>query len=297
MVTKISSDVLESYLYCKFKGYLKLTDQRDTKRDFEAMLTELRAEVRLKAIDTIIARHPGDQVARSIPITTAGLKRGPQYVLDGTLEDAALALHFDGLKRMEGESKLGDFHYLPVLFHEGRQVKKEQKLLLDVYGMILSGLQGRVPAYGVIWHGRECKETRVKLNPDQQKAGQVVRGLKEMMASGLPPRFLLNDHCQVCEFRQRCHEQAVHEDNITLLRRIGEKEVNRYARKGISTVTQLSCTFRMRKRGKRVKTHQRPHYFALQALALREKKIFVLGTPVLPTPSLAAALRSPRSCR
>ena len=264
MATKITSDVLESYLHCKFKGYLKLAGQQGTKCDFEAMLTELRAEVRLKAIDTIIARHPGDQVARNIPLTTAGLKRGPQYILDGTLEDDALALHFDGLKRVEGESKLGDFHYLPVLFHEGRQVKKEQKLLLEVYGMILSGLQGRAPAYGVIWHGRECKATRVKLNPDHRKAEQVLRGLKDMATSGLPPRLLLNDHCPVCEFRQRCHEQAVQEDNITLLRGMGEKEVNRYARKGISTVTQLSCTFRLRKRGKRVKTQQRPHYFALQ---------------------------------
>ena len=63
---------------------------------------------------------------------------------------------------------------------------------------------------------------------------------------------------------------------------MGEKEVNRCARKGISTVTQLSCTFRLRKRGKRVKAQQRPHYSALQALAIREKKIYVLGTPKLP---------------
>jgi predicted RecB family nuclease len=283
MATKITSEVLESYLHCKFKGHLKLAGQQGPKCDFEAMLAELRAEVRLKVIDTMIARHPEDQVARNIPLTTAGLKRGPQYILDGTLEDDALALHFDGLKRREGESKLGDFHYLPVLFHEGRQVKKVQKLLLEVSGMILSSLQGRDPAYGLIWHGRECKATRVKLNPDHRKAEQVLRGLKDMATSGLPPRLLLNDHCPVCEFRQRCHQQAVKEDNITLLRGMGEKEVNRYARKGISTVTQLSCTFRLRKRGKRVKTQQRPHYFALQALALREKKIYVLGTPILPT--------------
>jgi predicted RecB family nuclease len=283
MATKITSDVLESYLHCKLKGYLKLAGPQGTKCDFEALLTELRAEVRLKAIDTIIACHPEDQVARNIPLTTAGLKRGPQYILDGTLEDDALALHFDGLKRMEGKSKLGDFHYLPVLFHEGRQVRKEQKLLLEVYGMILSGLQGRAPVYGVIWHGRECQATRLKLNADHRKAEQVLRELKDMPTSGSPPRLLLNDHRPVCEFRPRCHHQAVQEDNITLLRGMGEKEVNRYARKGISTVTQLSCTFRLRKRGKRVKTQQRPHYFALQALALREKKIYVLGTPVLPT--------------
>jgi predicted RecB family nuclease len=283
MAAKITCDVLESYLHCKFKGYLKLTGQQGTKCDFKTMLTELRSDVRLKSIDTIIARNPGDKVVKRIFITTASLKRGPQYILDGVVEDAALALHFDGLKRIEGESKLGDFHYLPLVFHEGRQVKKEQKLLLEVLGMILSGIQGRAPAYGVIWHGRECKATRVKLNPDHQKAEHVLRGLQDMAASGLLPILLLNDHCPVCEFRQRCHAQAVKEDNITLLRGMGEKEVNRYARKGISTVTQLSCTFRMRKRGKRVKAQQRPHYFALQALAVREKKIYVLGTPVLPT--------------
>src|SRR5262249_52306147 len=143
VATKITRDVLESYLRCKSKGHLKLAGQQGMKCDYEAMLTGLRAEVRLKAIDAIIARHPGDQVARNIPSTTGGLKRGPQYILDGTLEDDALALQFDGLKRVAGESKLGDFHYVPVLFHEGRQVKKEQKLLLEVSGMILSNIQGR----------------------------------------------------------------------------------------------------------------------------------------------------------
>lgn len=283
MATKITNEVLESYLHCHFKGYLKLAGQQGARCDYEAMLAELRAGVRLKGIATIIARHPGDPVVRNIPLTTAGLKQGPPYILDGIWEDDALALHFDGVKRMEGKSKLGDFHYVPVLFHEGRPVKKEQKLLLEVYGMILSGFQGRAPAFGVIWHGPECNPTRVKLNPDHRKAEQVLRGLRDLMTAGLPPRLVLNDHCPVCEFRQRCHAQAVQEDNITLLRGIGEKEVNRYGRKGISTVTQLSCLFRLRKRGKRVKTQQRPRSFALQALAVREKKVYILGTPAIPT--------------
>jgi hypothetical protein len=132
MAAKITSGVLESYLPCKFKGYLKLAGRRGTKGDFEAMLAELRAELRLRAIDTIIARHPGDQVARDIPLPTANLKRGPQYILDGTLEDDALALHLDGLKRVAGESKLGAFHHVPVLFHERRQVKKGQKRLPEL---------------------------------------------------------------------------------------------------------------------------------------------------------------------
>jgi hypothetical protein len=64
---------------------------------------------------------------------------------------------------------------------------------------------------------------------------------------------------------------------------MGEREIARYNMKGIFTVTQLSYTFRTRRRGKRVKNSREPHHFPLQALALREKKVFVHGSPVLPT--------------
>src|SRR5262249_7746536 len=101
-------------------------------------------------------------------------------------------------------------------------------------------------------------------------------------ASGAAPRLRLNDHCKVCEFRKRCHAQAVEDDDISLLQGLGEKEVGRYNRKGIFTLTQLSCTFRPRRRGKGGKKTSYAHYAALQALAIREKKIFVYGSPSLP---------------
>jgi hypothetical protein len=46
-------------------------------------------------------------------------------------------------------------------------------------------------------------------------------------------------------------------------------------------LTQLSCTFRSRKRGKRVKRVGHVRHAALQALAIREKKTHVYGTPEL----------------
>ena len=98
----------------------------------------------------------------------------------------------------------------------------------------------------------------------------------------MSPSLILNDHCQICEFRQRCHDQAVQEDNLSLLRGMGEKELRKLNRKGIFTVAQLACIFRLRKRGKRVKRQNQPHYFALQASAIRDKKIYVLKPPPIP---------------
>src|SRR5262249_16653990 len=52
-----------------------------------------------------------------------------------------------------------------------------------------------------------------------------------------------------------------------------------YARKGVLTLTQLAHTFRPRRKGKRAvqKCHKRHH--ALQALAIRDRRIYVFGTP------------------
>jgi predicted RecB family nuclease len=138
-------------------------------------------------------------------------------VLNATLEDDLLSLSFDGLKRVDGPSKLGDFHYVPMLFHEGQKVGEEQRLLLELYGLILSQIQGRLPVNGLVWHGRDCKGMRVKLNSDVRRAARLLQEVKEMANSGSPPKLMLNNHCPVCEFRQRCHDQAVQSDDLSLL--------------------------------------------------------------------------------
>ncbi len=48
------------------------------------------------------------------------------------------------------------------------------------------------------------------------------------------------------------------------------------------SVTQLAHTFRPRRKGKRVAQATNHHYHALQALAIRDKRIYVFGTPELP---------------
>ena len=140
------------------------------------------------------------------------------------------------------------------------------------------------PGSGIVWHGRECKATRLRLAHTFPKADQVLRDLTALENPESPPRIILNDHCHICEFRQPCHNKAVDEDNLSLIRGMGEKEIRRYNRKGIFTTTQLSCTFRPRKRGKRVRNQTAVHYYALQALAIRDAKTYVYGVPTLPSP-------------
>lgn len=290
MTTKITRDVLESYLNCKYKGNLKLNSQQGTKSDYEILLTEIRAEVRLAAINWILTHHAGEEIPRNIPLTASALKQGASFLLDATLEDGLVSLHFDGLKKVAGPSELGDYHYVPMIFHEGHRIGGTHRLLLEVHGLLLSRIQGRTPAHGIIWHGPDCKATKVRMNPDLRTVERHLRELKETPLSGSQPRLILNDHCSVCEFRQRCQTQAVQEDNISLLRGIGEKEITAYARKGILTVTQLAHTFRPRRKPKRAVQYSKKRYHSLQVLAIRDKRIYVFGTPEITTSSVTIYL-------
>ena len=283
MGRKITREVLESYLHCKTKAHLKLAGQQGIMSDYEALLLARRQEVRQQAIAKILARHAEAEVPRDIPLTVAALRSGQPFVLDATLEDDLLSLVFDGLKRVAGASKLGDFHYVPMLFHGGQRVGKEQKLLLQLYGLLLSQIQGQVPSSGMIWHGSECRTTRVRLNADLRKSERLLREVKEVVSIESPPRLFLNRHCQICEFRQRCHEQAVQEDNLSLLRGLGEKEIIKQNKKGVVTVTQYSYTFRLRRRKARQKVRTQKHCYALNAMAIRSQTIYVHDKPNLPT--------------
>jgi predicted RecB family nuclease len=282
MPTRITRDILESYISCKYKAFLKLTGQKGIKSDYESLLEAVTSEARWTVVNEIVARIAQDQIERSTPLTTSLLTRGATFILDATLEDDPFALTFDGLKRVGGVSALGDFLYIPMLVSGAGRVRKEHKLLLEVYALVLSRYQGAVPGRGLIWYGRECRATSVRLDPGRGEAKRTLSEV-EKLCSGEAPTLFLNEHCSICEFRQRCLDQALREDNLSLLRGLSEKQIKHYSKKGIFTVTQLAHTFRPRRKPKRARQPSVGRQPALQAMAIRDRKIYVLGKPEVPS--------------
>jgi len=135
-------------------------------------------------------------------------------------------------------------------------------------------------------------------------AGEVRKRLGKitaLLASPAPPDLVLNRHCAECEFQARCRKLAVEKDDLSLLapwsRRftkpgtragystglagMSAKERQKLRSKGIFTVTQLSYTFRPRRRPRRQRDKREKYHHALKALAVREQKIHIVGSPEL----------------
>ncbi len=151
-----------------------------------------------------------------------------------------------------------------------------------LYAHLLGAHQGRKVDSGLLFYGRDCRSTTVRLGKQLSDASRAISDVQQVIESDEPPPVFLNAHCSICEFQQRCREQAEKEDNISLLRGLAEKQVRAYSRKGILTVTQLAHTFRPKRKGKRAGLVKR-RYHELQAMAIRDSAVYVLGTPELPS--------------
>src|SRR5258705_9268794 len=130
MESTITNAVLEASVSCPYKAYLKHAGYSGAISEYEAVLQELRREVKAKVTQRILTQNPERAVVTGQPMTTAMLKRGPLFVLDASIEDGQVSMTLDGLKQVPGSSSLGTFLYLPIVFHEAQHVHKEQRLLL-----------------------------------------------------------------------------------------------------------------------------------------------------------------------
>jgi predicted RecB family nuclease len=179
--------------------------------------------------------------------------------------------------------------FQPLLFNRYEEITSRLKLLLGFRAALVGAAIGVVPTHGLIISGRDFKRTRISLPLWIPKSRGVMHDLNELAKQTEPPLFLCS-HCRICEFRTKCVARAVEEDNISRLEGMSRSQIEEQHRKGIFTLHQYSHTFRPRKPPKRAKNVSTPRYFALQARAIRDKKLYIHGKATLPLSSTSMYL-------
>jgi hypothetical protein len=127
----------------------------------------------------------------------------------------------------------------------------------------------------------QSRVTKVKTSTLAGEVRKRLGKITALLASPAPPDLVLNRHCAECEFQARCRKLAVEKDDLSLLAGMSAKERQKLRSKGIFTVTQLSYTFRPRRRPRRQRDKREKYHHALKALAIREQKIHIVGSAEL----------------
>jgi predicted RecB family nuclease len=199
-----------------------------------------------------------------------------------------VALGFDLLERHVDRHDHRRATDVPVQFTHRNKLTREESLLAAFHGIILSDALGQPVPFVKVIHGPGFTISKIKLTgstgpaPLVKVARQLLDRLRKQIESTSPPLMILNSHCPSCEFRDRCHTEALNRDDLTLMRGMSEKEILAQRKRGINTVTQFACTFRPKSVRLRRSKPLKRHLQALQALAVRDKKVYVVKAPEIP---------------
>jgi predicted RecB family nuclease len=249
--------------------------------DYVRLIEEQAGLNRIRCLNIIKKEHP-------VLITgnTAPLSVGEDLLLDALLKFYDLTAEANILKKVDGDSSLGNYSYEPISFVGTYRINKEQKLALLFIGYVLGQLQKKLPAAGKIMCANG-ETHKVSMGSAERTLTPILEALRKWTNSKPapppppPPPVILNKHCQICQFQQNCLEQAEKADDLSLLDRVTPKIIRQYHKKGIFTVAQLSYIYKPKRSRKRRTKAPVSFKIELQALAIRTGTTYIQELPTL----------------
>lgn len=278
----ISDEVIGNYLNCKYKAYRKLNNEQGVKKEYELFQKEQLSELKTKFYDSLLKQHGEDKLLHGFKFGSNSRISKVNVIIQPTLEIEAFQISFDAMDIDSNKNSSLKKLMIPVVVIPNETISKIGKLSICIKCIVLSQSYGMDFEFGKIVYGSDLKILKFKIEPFLMEAKRMLNELTEMTKGEFRPILFQKSHCKICEFQEACKKELIKQDSLGLLSRMDEKEIKKHNNKGIFTVTQLSYTFRPRKRNKRVKTNQHPYYFPLQALAIREQKIFLYDKVNMP---------------
>jgi predicted RecB family nuclease len=232
---------------------------------------------------TVIEFHQLPSLARS----------GGRYMIDAL----SAFVEFGQITRLDPTSSNvapRTIRYAPTFYYPFDPLPRWHTDILYFAAAAIEIATGFAPASGYVCFGLAPTIKAVRLG----RYLQYMTVIKEIVVAHRvqqPPPLELNSHCPICQFNMRCRKQAIEDDNLSLVTSIPPKERRKLEAKGITTISQLSYTYRPRRKHRAhatprpvnaLMTNKNDH--RLKALAIRKKQVHILnvepvtalGTPV-----------------
>jgi predicted RecB family nuclease len=277
----ITSKLFEAYLRCPTKCFLAAQGEAGRGNTYTDWLQVREESYRREGIMRLrggAAEEGGDIV---LPCTEGTPSANGRFTADSVVRAHNLESRPHIVERVPPKNRGRPVRLIPIRFVPTNKITRHDKLLLAFDGVVLSEMLRCEIGPGRIIHGDDQLIVTVKLSPLVSEVRTLTRKIAALLSNQSPPDLVLNRHCAECEYQGRCRQKAVEKDDLSLLAGMTEKERKKHNSKGIFTVTQLSHTFRPRRRPKRLASRGEKYHHALKALAIRERKVHVVGNPEL----------------
>jgi predicted RecB family nuclease len=277
----VSSQLFEAYIQCATKCWLRSRAERTTGNVYAEWARGQNEAYRQEAINRFLVILPEGDYGMAPPISKNFKDATWRIAIDVRLRTDELESCPQVVERITSESGSKFAKFILYHFEFANKLTKEHKLLLAFDALLLSEAVGCAVNLGKIVYGDSHATLKVKIPALASEARKRIKDIAALLARDTPPKLVLNRHCSQCEFQAHCRHEAMEKDDLSLLSGMSDKKRKRLHGKGVFTVTKLSHTFRPRRRRRELRGKQQKQYHSLRALAIREKKIHVVGIPDL----------------
>jgi len=277
----ITDDIFQAFLQCETKAHLQLAGAAGDQQVFPAWERDRVEAYKQHYHLHVRADCREDECLVGVAWPHALAHRLWRRVMDCQVQTHALQSHIHIVERGTSAGQTPHPPYIPVRLIPREKLTPQDKLMLAFDALVLSAATGHALPFGKIIYGGTYAVAKVTLEAWLPSAQAVLDKIMAQQASRTPPPLVLNTHCAACEFQAHCRQRALEKDDLSLLSGMTAKEKQKQHRKGIFSVTQLSYTFRGRRKPKRFAAKPEKYSHALRALALREHKIHIAGQPAL----------------
>ena len=273
----VSSQIFESYLACPTKCWLRSRAEPATGNLYAEWARAQNEAYFQNGLKYLLATFPEGArvIAPALPKNFKDLTW--RLATDVRWRTGDLECCLQAVERVPSEGRGRPALFIPYRFEFTNKLTKEHKLQLAFDAFRLSDAFRREVTLGKIVHGDSHATLKVKTSALAGEVRKRIKSVTALLAGNSPPELLLNRHCGQCEFHSRCRTQAREKDELSLLSGMSEKDRKKLHGKGIFTVTQLSYTFRPRRRRREFRGKQEKYHHSLRALAIRENKIHAVG--------------------
>ena len=277
----VTSHLFEAYLKCSTKCFLRSLGDADTRNVYANWLNTQKESYLREGLERLTEEALSDE-SGILPPDTGPLKAAKwRLAINLVARTRNLESSIHAVERILSEGRGQSAKFIPIRFTFANKLTRDDKLLLAFDALVLSEMLGRKVSMGKIIHGDDQATLKVKASALAGEVLKLTGKIATLLSNPSPPDLVLNRHCAECEFQARCRQKAIEKDDLSLLSGMTEKERKRLNSKGIFTVIQLSYTFRPRRRPKRLAAKREKYHHSLKALAIREHKIHIVGSPAL----------------
>ena len=278
----ITPDLFGAFLKCPTKCWLRAAQEPASGNAYAEWVKSQNEAYRAAETERLLSETAKDESV--VSPTTENLKtaqwRLAVRLIGRTQEkDCDLETQIQAVERVPSEGRGKPAKFIPICFIFTNKLDKDDKLMLGFDAFVISQMLGREAGLGKIIHGDDHATIKVKTSASAGEVRERLGEITALLASPTPPDLILNRHCVECEFQASCRKLAVEKDDLSLLAGMSAKERQKLRSKGIFTVNQLSYTFRPHRRPKLMREKKEKYHHALKALAIREKKIHIAGSP------------------